>query len=172
MRTLHQTPRTAAPISPHLRLDLTGSSTEPLAFAWHGQPRSPAHGYSPTHTKNIKEQDIDLGCLQSPGLGCEPDPTRQPRPQLIAHRCPAALAARPASTAQRLRDLETRSGVRSFIYRRIAASKGSEPRGLEGAFSQPSSPSSALALPTPSLQDAWHPPANGSRAGKVLRWGN
>lgn len=151
---LHQTPGTAAPISPHLRLDLTGSSTELLAFAWHGQPRSPAGGHSPTHTKNIKEQDIDSGCLQSPGLGCEPEPARQPRPQLIAHRCPAALAALPASSAQRqrLRDLKTRSGVRSFIYRRIAASKGSEPRGWRERFPIPAAPVQLWLSPVPACR--------------------
>lgn len=68
------------------------------------QTMSSARRHPPqTHTKNIKEEDIDSGSLQSPGLGSKPEPARQPRPQLIAPLCPAPLASLPASSAQRER---------------------------------------------------------------------
>jgi len=95
------------------------------------QPRSPAPGHLPnTHQKNITEQDINLGCLQSPGLGGKPEPARQPRLQVTAPPCPALLASLPASTrkgnAARPENKELR-GESSLIYRQISGSKRSEP---------------------------------------------
>lgn len=171
--------RSADPPGLHLPAQPISNQTLPgAAGVCLAQPNPGGSSQTPpqTHAENIKEQDIDSGCLQSPSSGAEPDPTRQPPPQLIAPLCPSPLTSRPASTAlEALRDMKTRSRVKRRGQHPLQADFSQQTEqalGLEGDFSRPSSPSPTLALPSLSLQDASRPPTNRSRRGKDFGWGN